>query len=149
MPIIKVKSGQTATLIGGKMCYVDIATTVEDEDAIKRVAFDRGKDILIKQDGKFIDAKDYFDDDIRTEREVADIESIEEPEEDEELESENGKEDMILEKIFSGHWKQQVSKAEENINTIEKLEEALEYAYDNGISHAVIERIEDMKNDLL
>lgn len=142
--IIKVVDNSPAPLIDGVICYNNIKFKINDENAVKRAVFEKKRKIKIKNDdGKFVDAEDYFDDDLRKEEEEAQIESVEEPEETED----KGK--LSLEEIFTGHWRTQVKNAEENLKTLEDFRDAIDYAYENDVSEAVIERVKDMKTDLL
>jgi len=153
--IIKVVDKKPAPLINGVICYNDVKFKIRDKDAVKKAVFEDNRGIKIKNDdGKFVDAKDYFNDDLRAEKEVVEIESVEEPEDvEEDLEKANGEveEDkkLTLEEIFTGHWMTQVKNAEENLETLEEFRDAIDYAYENDVSDAVIKRVKDMKTDLL
>lgn len=129
MPTIKVIDSKPAPSIARTVCYNNQGYDISDENAIKKAVYDYGREIVIEVDGNWIDAKDYFEDELRSVTQTAEIENVEESNK--------------FEEVFSGHWMKQVSNAKEEFDTPEELEEALEYARKNNISTGVINRLEE------
>ena len=137
---IKVMDGQGVPEIGGKMCYLKESKTVENaENDIKH--YMQYRNIKIKDDGGWVDAEDYFSDDEQKSTTVtAEIEV-------EDDSDENNSDEGDYNELFEGHWKKQVANVKE-YDDIQKVEEILDYALNNDVSDAVIERVEDYLAEL-
>ena len=77
----------------------------------------------------------------RVKKEIEKEQEVEENIEDEIEQEEN--EEVDYSYLFEGQWMSQVKNVKEFTDDIEKLEEILEYAKENDVTDAVIERVED------
>lgn len=124
---IKVVDTKDGTpMIDGEICYLNKVKKVDDEDDIKHF-LNEGAEILIKKDGKFISAEEYFKED-----------------DSEVIEKDN---DINYEEVFEvDHWRKKVANVKE-YEDIEIVEQLLDYAKENE-TDGVIEHIEEHLNDL-
>lgn len=129
--LIKIIDGKASPCIGGTIVYNQKPTYVEKEykEEVKR-QIEEGREIVIKEDDKWIDAKDYFNNDLKKTTVTADIKNVED-----------------YGDLFQGHWKKQVKYIKDNYSDPNILEDILEYARKNA-SEAVVSRLEDYLEEL-
>lgn len=129
--LIKVKDGKASPCIGGTIVYNQKPTHIDEEykEEVERKV-EEGRKIFIKKDDGWVDAQNYFENDLKKTTVTADIKNAED-----------------YEDLFEGHWKKQVKRVKDNYSDPNILEDILEYAEENA-SEAVISRIEDYLKEL-
>ena len=137
-----VRMRKASTVLGNTYCSAGITENIDDkyEEQIKEKA-NSGVEINIYINGEWIDAKKYFDEQEENKKEIEKEQEVEENTEDEIEQEEN--EEVDYSYLFEGQWMSQVKNVKEFTDDIEKLEEILEYAKENDVTDAVIERVED------
>ncbi|MFW6029203.1 MAG: hypothetical protein ACOCRO_02995, partial [Halanaerobiales bacterium] len=105
--IIKVVDNKAAPLIGKDIAYNQKPIGIEDKykDEIK-AQIDKGRKILIKDNGEFVEGQNYFSAKKKATSEV-DINAVD------------------YEDLFEGHWKKQVKRVEDNFDKKEEVEKVL------------------------
>lgn len=133
---VKLFEKVATPFIGGVDCDFMKEREITNIEHLKHY-IDKGIDIRVKDGEDFVAGKEYFAEDkkepkeeVKTTTVTAEIEGT-----------------VDFEELFDNHWKTQVKKIEA-LETIELVEDAIDYAKKNDISDTVIEKAEEYLSDL-